>query len=548
MKLLNILENLNYIIYENKEIADIEINNVNIEVNNIRENDLYILKNSKIIKEKDEYILETQNKKILNDNIEKAIENKAKAIVIEEKLNIDINKLSKKIIVILVQNIQIAECIIAANYFKNPSTKLKVVGITGSTGKEETIYALRQILVEAKKNVAILTKKNAYLNDKKINNNWMRSNFDLQENLYEMLSENIEYVIVECDSILLKHNIFLGIIFEIAGFTNISNKEKYLKTHENLTDYLHSKLKLIEQAEYLVLNNDDFASPYLKNKKVDKDKILTYGIMNKSDVQITNINVKISKTNYMSIIGRIVEKIEINMPGKNEVMYTACSLTIALKLNIEFEYIKLGLFNAYVPGKFEHIKTENNYPIIIDNPVTDNDYDELFFKIQTMSTGRTVALISMEGLDIYDDPNLNLEDEKNIQLIKNEEKRRNEIGKRLSKLCDFIVVTVSKPKFEPEDNIMEQIIKGIDKTKAKYFKYYHRKDGLKKVLQRPEIRDMIIILGLGDERFLKFKDRMVAFKEREEILKILKTNSTEEKEDINQIKENIKRILENKGE
>ena len=83
--------------------------------------------------------------------IESAIKNGATAIMVEEGCNIKEINIPEDITIIMAKNTREGLAISAANFYKNPSTKFKLIGVTGTKGKTTTTYMIKEILEKAGK-------------------------------------------------------------------------------------------------------------------------------------------------------------------------------------------------------------------------------------------------------------------------------------------------------------------------------------------------------------------------------------------------------------
>ena len=100
--------------------------------------------------------------------IENAIESGATAIMIEEGCNLKEIKIPTGITVVMAKNTREALAICANNFYGKPSTKLKLIGVTGTKGKTTTTYMIKEILEKAGKKVGLIGTIATYINGKKI--------------------------------------------------------------------------------------------------------------------------------------------------------------------------------------------------------------------------------------------------------------------------------------------------------------------------------------------------------------------------------------------
>ena len=217
MLLQYLLENI-----EEKEIigdSKVKINKIEYDSKKIEKGDLFVAISG----------LEEDGHSYINEAIEKG----AIAIIVNKDYGI---KEDKKVTFVKVENTRIALAIVAASYYDNPATKLKIIGITGTKGKTTTAYMIRDILLAAGKKTGMIgTIFNTYA-DKQIEAiRTSPESLDLQKLLKDMLDADMEYVVMEVSSHALDLSRVYGIHFIIGVFTNLS--QDHLDYHKTMDNY-----------------------------------------------------------------------------------------------------------------------------------------------------------------------------------------------------------------------------------------------------------------------------------------------------------------------
>lgn len=123
---------------------DIEITNIHSDSRKIKEGGLFVAING-FAKNGTEFI-------------NSAIQNGAKAIIVEPDVAIDSLKISQEIPVISVENTRKALAQIACEFYGHPSKKLKLIGVTGTKGKTTTTFMIKSILEAHGLNVGLIRK------------------------------------------------------------------------------------------------------------------------------------------------------------------------------------------------------------------------------------------------------------------------------------------------------------------------------------------------------------------------------------------------------
>ena len=164
--------------------------------------------------------------------IEEVIKKGAVAIIGEVKPK---KKWLQKVTYIQVKNSRQALSMVASAWFNHPTAKTKMVGVTGSDGKTTTCYLIHQILQEAGHKVGIITSVNAKIGIKEIETGLHVTNPEpllLQKIIFDMVKENVDYIVLEVTSHGIDQDRVFGIQFEFSVLTDKTPSKK--NTHTSL--------------------------------------------------------------------------------------------------------------------------------------------------------------------------------------------------------------------------------------------------------------------------------------------------------------------------
>lgn len=156
---------------------------------------------------------------------------------------------------IKVQNSREALGILASNFYKNPSQKLKVIGVTGTKGKTTTCHLIYHILTKLGKKVGLVSSISAKIGDKEIDTGFHVTNPDvlsLQKFLSEMVDVGCEYAVVEVSSHGIDQGRIAGVNFEVGVLTNIASE--HLDYHKTLKEYKRVKMSFVNSANMQVIS------------------------------------------------------------------------------------------------------------------------------------------------------------------------------------------------------------------------------------------------------------------------------------------------------
>ena len=161
--------------------------------------------------------------------IQKAIDNGAKMIIVEE--NIEVSKYDKyeDISFVFVEDVRKHLGIIASNYYGYPQDKIKIIGITGTNGKTTSSYILENIL---EKTARIGTTGNRILDEEFETVNTTPESLELVKLINESVKRGVEYFIMEVSSHALEIGRVNMLKFDSAIFTNLT--QDHLDFHKTM--------------------------------------------------------------------------------------------------------------------------------------------------------------------------------------------------------------------------------------------------------------------------------------------------------------------------
>ena len=295
---------------------DIDIKNVECNSKNIKEGDLFVA-----IKGFEENG---------HDFIDDAIKNGAVAIIIEEGCDLKSFKVNKDTVVIMTKDTREALAIVSCNFYKNPSKKFKLIGITGTKGKTTTSYMIKEILEKAGKKVGLIGTLETLINGKKVKTNERTTpeSLELQRLFSKMVDEKVEIVIMEVSSQSLKLNRVTGCDFDIVVFTNFSEDHISKIEHPDMEDYLQSKLKLFKMCKVGIVNGDDVQGSKIP-RLFPESSITTFGIDNFANVMARDVTVTNTYADFKVKLTDRNERVKVGIPGRFSVYNALASICVA---------------------------------------------------------------------------------------------------------------------------------------------------------------------------------------------------------------------------
>lgn len=483
MNLSSILSNINFEILQGN--IDMKINKICYDHRKIEEGDLFIA----IVGTK------VNGHKFVND----AIKNGAKAVIITENIENNFNEIT----VIKVEDGRKALAVISSNYYGNPSSKLKLIGITGTNGKTTSTFMVKSILESKGYKVGLIGTIANYIGYKKINSSHTTpESLELHKLFKDMLDEGIEYCIMEVSSHSLSLDRVYGINFEYGIFTNLTRD--HLDFHKTFEEYFKAKYKLFEMSKNVIINIDDmYGEKIVELLKEDRNKkVITYSIDNNADYRAYDEKIFSKGVEFKVLNENLKENLYCSLPGRYNIYNSLGAIIVSLEEGVQLEDIKKSLSNVMVPGRCEIVSKNKNldFDIIVDYAHTPDGLQNILSTAREFTNGRLISVFGCGG--------------------DRDKTKRPIMGKVGCNLSDIAVITSDNPRTEEPMSIINDIIKGLDNKN--YIVIENRREAIKRAIVEAKAGDVIVIAGKGHEDYQILKEGKIHFDEREVVDDILK--------------------------
>lgn len=213
------------------------------------------------------------------------------------------------------------------SYYGNPMKDMKLIAITGTTGKTTVAHYVHEILRAADEQVAVLASDQPFKTQM------------LHKFLSDAWKAGANYVIVTVPAETLRDNVFYGLPVHIAAMTNFVTAGLNDLTPEEFID--NEKTLFNMKPEIVVLNHDDANYDSFEDFKGTKQTI-EYGLTGK-DVKILNSKLYPKGTEAKISIKSEIIDVATFIPGETTVSYMTCAAAIAFALGIKHDDIIDGI-------------------------------------------------------------------------------------------------------------------------------------------------------------------------------------------------------------
>lgn len=425
--------------------------------------------------------------------ISKAIENGAKAVVVEKDVT-----LVEGITFIKVENGRRALAIAASNFYNNPSKKMKIIGITGTNGKTTSAFMLKGILEEKGYKVGLIGTIANYIGDKEIHTEKTTpESLELQKLFKDMVDSDIDYCVMEVSSHSLDLDRVYGIEFSQGIFTNLT--QDHLDFHKTFENYFNAKSKLFKICKHSVVNVDD--SYGIKLLEKINSRVTTYSIEKESDLRGIDINLESTGIIFNLKGNEKTYKVQLPIPGRYNVYNALGCIGAALDEGIDMDTIVEGLSKVTVPGRCENLTLGMNlgFQVIRDYSHTPDSLKNILENLRELTKGKLICIFGCGG--------------------DRDRTKRPIMGEIGTELSDIAIITSDNPRSEDPYMILEDIEAGVEKSNYKLIE--NRREAIKTALLLGEKDDIIVIAGKGHETYQILKNETIHFDEKEVVLELI---------------------------
>lgn len=421
-----------------------------------------------------------------HDYVEEAKRKGASALVVNHKVNCDLPQ-----IIVKDTNKELSN--IVTKFYDYPSTKMKMIGITGTDGKTSTATIIYQLLNQISKCGYIGTNGVECPGYKDYSNNTTPTCEHLNRFLNNFFKSDCKYACMEAGSEGLAQGRCENIEYDFSVFTNLTHE--HLNYHKNMENYMLAKSILFEQTKksgYCLLNIDDKYSKQIS--KLCNGKVLYYGSDENADFRFTNVVITPTFTTFDLMYNGNTYNINSPLLGKFNVYNLTAALSILILNNIDIK--KLDLSNLYVDGRMTDINLGQDFKVIVDYAHTPNGYLNLFELTKNLKANKTIIVAGSAG--------------------ERDKEKRPIMGKILVDNADLVIFTYEDPRSENPDDIIDDLTKEVMDKQDKFERVVDRKEAINRAIEVARTGDMVLILGKGNETYETLKNGKIYFNDVEE--------------------------------
>ena len=484
MKLKELLKDIPVIAIVGSE--DVEITDVNIDSRRIKDGHLFIaMKGTQVDGHK---------------FVPKAIELGAKAVMCEDMPE----EKAEGVTYVQVESTEDVVGKVATTFHGNPSTKLKLVGVTGTNGKTTIATLLYNMFTKMGHKCGLLSTVCNYIIDEAIPADHTTPDpIELNRLLDRMVQAGCEYAFMECSSHAIAQKRIGGLTFAGGIFTNLTRDHlDYHKTFENYRNAKKAFFDSLPKTAFAITNADD------KNGMVmvqnTKATVKTYSIRTVADFKARIIECHFEGM-YLEIDGH---EVGVQFIGKFNVSNLLAVYAAAVMLGKSPEDVLVVMSTLHsVSGRLEPIHSPEGYTAVVDYAHTPDALENVLNAIHEVLDGKG-HVITVCGAGGNRDKG-----------------KRPLMAQEAVKQSDKVIITSDNPRFEEPQDIINDMLAGLNAQQMKkVISIVDRREAIRTACMMAQKGDVILIAGKGHENYQEIKGVKHHFDDHEVVKECFKNS------------------------
>jgi UDP-N-acetylmuramoyl-L-alanyl-D-glutamate--2,6-diaminopimelate ligase len=370
---------------------------------------------------------------------------------------------------------------VATLFHGDPSSRLKLVGVTGTNGKTTIATLLYNMFRSFGHRCGLLSTVCNYIDGEAVPATHTTPDpIELNELLERMAAAGCEYVFMECSSHAIAQKRIGGLHFAGGLFTNLTRDHlDYHKTFENYRDAKKAFFDALPKDAFAITNADDKNGLFMVQNT--RAQVKTYSVRQMADFRARIIECHFEGM-YLEMDGR---EVGVQFIGKFNVSNLLCVYGAAVMLGKSPEDILVVMSTLKsVNGRLDPIRSPKGFTAIVDYAHTPDALENVLNAIHEVLDGRG-KVITVCGAGGNRDKG-----------------KRPLMAQEAVKQSDRVIITSDNPRFEEPQAIINDMLAGLDaRQMKKVLSIVDRREAIRTACMMAEKGDVILIAGKGHEDY-----------------------------------------------
>ncbi|HEY6425301.1 MAG TPA: UDP-N-acetylmuramoyl-L-alanyl-D-glutamate--2,6-diaminopimelate ligase [Pseudonocardiaceae bacterium] len=388
--------------------------------------------------------------------------------------------------------------VLSAHIFSNPSTRLAVLGITGTSGKTTTAYLLEAGLRAAGATTGLLGTVQTRIADVLLPSTYTTPEApDLQAVLALMCERGVGHVPIEVSSHALALGRVAGTTFAVGAFTNLS--QDHLDFHADLEDYFAAKAMLFDgRARSEVVCIDDAWGQRLVTGKTATVSLAGPATWSARD----NAADPGGSQRFRALgPGGLQVPVTLRLPGGFNVTNALLALAVGHAAGADPVLLARGIATAEVPGRMQRIDAGQGFLALVDYAHKPAAVAALLAAVRSQVPGRLLLVLGCGG-------------DRDVG-------KRPLMGAEAARRADLLVVTDDNPRTEDPAAIRAAMLAGARSGSAEVVEIPDRAEAIAHAVAHARDGDAVVVAGKGHETSQQANGSTLPFSDAEVLARAL---------------------------
>jgi UDP-N-acetylmuramoyl-L-alanyl-D-glutamate--2,6-diaminopimelate ligase len=427
-----------------------------------------------------------------HDFVGGAVERGAVAAVVERVVDVPVPQL-------VVKDGRAAAGVVAHLVMGSPSTRLFLVGVTGTNGKTTTALLLRHLLAAKGPAAAVGTLGVVEEAGVRPGTEGLTTPGPVQVArwLRELADAGVQSVAMEASSHALEQRRLDGVRFAAGVFTNLT--QDHLDYHGTLDAYRDAKallVALVAERGLMVVNRDDRSWDVLDPAG---RAVRTFGIDTEADVRAEDVKLGPDGSRFTLVADGVRAAARLPLLGAYNVENALAAATVALAAGLSLDDVVAALATVpQVTGRLEAVLTEP-FVVLIDFAHTPDALDGALGAVKPLTRGRLIVVFGAGG--------------------DRDRTKRRPMAEAVRRHADVVVLTSDNPRTEDPERILDDLATGLEG--AEYTRFVDRREAIRHALSVAGPGDAVLLAGKGHETYQVVGREKRPFDERAIVREVL---------------------------
>jgi len=389
----------------------------------------------------------------------------------------------------------------AVVFYQNPSTRLRVIGVTGTSGKTIVAFLIKHLLETAGLRCGLIGTIRYEIGDRMIPaQRTTPEALEVQQMLAQMVRAGCQACVMEVSSHALDQKRTVGVEFDLGVFTNLT--PDHLDYHGTMEDYFLAKRKLFCALERggktsgAVINLDDPFGTRLARETEAKIR-LTYSLLQEATLHARAIQLSRDATRMTVHTPRGQFTCRLPLIGRHNAYNALAAVGAGLFLELPLPVIRKALATAApVPGRLEPVSAGQPFGVFVDYAHTDDALRALLETVRELEPRRVITVFGCGG--------------------DRDKTKRPRMAAVVERLADVIFVTSDNPRTEKPEAIINDILVGFrNPTSEGLVVEPDRRRAIELAIEAAHPDDIVLLAGKGHETYQIIGDKKFDFSDKD---------------------------------